>query len=226
MFTTSNLTETSDSSLESKKFYYDLSANISEDMVVFPGDPEFKRDEVSTLESGSDFHLCQLHFGNHMGTHIDFPAHVIKGGKTSNDFDIADLIGNGLIIEVPPGELSVTKDFVKKHSILCNDFVFFRTANSKLSKYTKFSDKYVYIEPDAAEELINIGVKIVGIDYMSVDKYDSVGLPVHKSLLSRDILVVEGLELNNVPMGRCKIFIMPIKINGMDGLPVRVVARR
>jgi arylformamidase len=226
MSTTLNLSETGESSEESKKSYYDLSANISEDMVVFPGDPEFKRDEVSTLESGSDFHLCQLHLGNHMGTHIDFPAHVIKGGKTSNDFNITDLIGNGLIIEVPPDELSITKDFVKKQNILCNDFVFFRTANSNLSKYKEFSDKYVYIEPDAAEELINKGVKIVGIDYMSVDKYDSVGLPVHKSLLSRDILVVEGLELNNVPMGRCKIFIMPIKINGMDGLPVRVVARR
>ncbi|HLB43148.1 MAG TPA: cyclase family protein [Gammaproteobacteria bacterium] len=137
------------------------------------------------------------------------------------------MIGPGLIIEVPETEKSITKTFVVgQTSIIKNDFVFFKTANSKLSKQGKFTDKYVFIEPDAAEELLRKGVKIVGIDYISVDKYDAANLPVHRSLLSKNVLIVEGLELNNAPIGRCKIYIMPNNIPEMDGLPVRVIAKQ
>ena len=167
-----------------------------------------------------------MHLGNHTGTHIDFPAHVVRGGKTSTDFPIQFLIGSGLIIEVPETEISITKKFIKsQESISQNDIVFFKTSNSKISKQAEFKEKYVYIEPDAAEKLIEKGVKIVGIDYISVDSYESKSLPVHHSLLSRDILIVEGLELKKAPLGRCKIYIMPINIPDMDGLPVRVIAR-
>ena len=208
-----------------KAKYYDLTAKISQNTVVFPGDPEYQSENVCSLDTGSQYNLCHMHFGNHMGTHIDFPAHVIKGGKTSSDFSIENLIGHGLIVEVPDAEKSITKTFVKKQHILSNDFVFFKTSNSKLSKQDKFTDKYVYIEPEAAEELLKKGVKIVGIDYISVDQYEAENLPVHKSLLANDVLIVEGLELNNAPVGRCKIYIMPINIHEMDGLPARVLAK-
>lgn len=212
-------------SKDSNQKYYDISANISEELVTFPGDPPYQNEQLSSLEEGSSFHLSKIHLGNHTGTHIDFPSHVIKGGKTSSDFPIERLIGYGVIIEVPDNQTSITKNFIKKQPILKNDFVFFKTANSKISKNSAFTNKYVYIEPDAAVELLKKGVQIVGIDYISVDKYESDDLPVHRTLLSNDILIVEGLELNNVPMGRCKLYIMPIKINDMDGLPARVIAK-
>lgn len=220
---TSNFTE----SKERKKVkkYYDLSASISEKLVTFPGDPQYKIENIRSLEKGSKFHLSKIHLGNHTGTHIDYPSHVIKNGKNSNDFPIESLIGHGLIVEVPSTESSITKEFIKKQAILENDFVFFKTSNSRLSKTANFTDNYVYIEPEAAEELLKKRVKIVGIDYISVDKYESEDLPVHKALLSNNVLIVEGLELNNVPSGRCKIYIMPIKINKMDGLPARVMAK-
>lgn len=211
--------------VEKVKKYYDLSANISEELVTFPGDPQYKAEDICSLERGSQFHLSEIHLGNHTGTHVDFPSHVIKGGKTSNDFPIESLIGHGLIVGVPSNQLSITKEFVKSQPILVNDFVFFKTANSKLSKIEKFTNNYVYIEPEAAEELLQKGVKVVGIDYISVDKYEAEDLPVHKSLLSNNVLIVEGLELNDVPVGRCKIYIMPTKINKMDGLPARVLAK-
>lgn len=203
--------------------HHDLTAPITEQTVVFPGDPEYKSEDICKLDT-SQFKLCHLHFGNHTGTHIDFPAHVIEGGKTSSDYSINDLIGNGIIIEVPNTEKSITKDFISKQSILAKDFVFFKTSNSSLSKQGKFTDKYVYIEPEAAQELLKKDVRIVGVDYISVDQYSAEELPVHKSLLSNNVLIVEGLELNNAPIGRCKIFIMPLNIPNMDGLPVRVTA--
>lgn len=208
------------------KQIYDLTAPITPKTVVYPGDPCFSIEDVASLKSGSQFHLCHMHLGNHTGTHIDFPAHVIHGGKTSTDFPIQALIGSGLIIEVPETEMSITKTFIKsQEAISQNDFVFFKTANSKISKQAEFTEKYVYIEPDAAEELIEKGVKIVGIDYISVDSYEAESLPVHHSLLSKDILIVEGLELNGAPLGRCKIYIVPNNIPDMDGLPVRVIAK-
>lgn len=205
--------------------YYDLTAKISQKTTVFPGDPEFKIETICSLDKGAMFNLCHMHIGNHTGTHIDFPAHVIEKGKTSSDFPIESLIGSGLIIKVPDSEISITKKFVEEQPILRNDFVFFKTANSNLSKQDKFTRKYVFIEPEAAEELLKKGVKIVGIDYISVDQYEAEHLPVHKSLLSKEVLIVEGLELNNIPLGRCEIYIMPLNIPEMDGLPARVISK-
>ena len=212
------------SNSQKKIKYYDLTAKISEKIVTFPGDPEYTSEDVRSLVRGSQYHLCRMHLGNHTGTHIDFPSHVIQGGKTSTDFSIETLIGSGLIIEVPDSEKSITRSFVTEQAILPNDFIFFKTANSRLSKQGKFNDKYVYIESEAAEELVRKGAKVVGIDYLSVDRYEAEDLPVHKLLLSNDVLIVEGLELDHVPAVRCKIYIMPINITAMDGLPVRVVA--
>lgn len=205
--------------------YYDLTAPITSNTVVYPGDPGFSTEEVALLATGSPFQLCYMHMGNHTGTHIDFPAHVIQDGKTSSDFSIQDLIGSGLIIDVPDTEKSITKEFIgAQHAISQNDFIFFKTANSIISKQAKFTENYVYIEVDAAELLIQKGIKLVGIDYISVDSYEEKSLPVHHAFLSNNILIVEGLELSSAPIGRCELYIIPNNIPNMDGLPVRVIA--
>ena len=205
--------------------YFDLTASISEQTIVFPGDPTYTSEDVCSLTTGSQYGLCQMHLGNHTGTHVDFPAHVLKGGKTSSDYTIDRLIGSCLIIQVPNEDKSISKAFITRQNIIRNDFVFFKTSNSNLPKQGGFTERYVFIEPEAAEELLKKNVRVVGIDYISVDRYESESLPVHKTLLSNDILIVEGLELNNVPLGRCKVYIMPINIQNMDGLPARVVAK-
>lgn len=205
--------------------FLDLSAKITEAITVYPGDPSYRMEKVVCLETGSPFNLCHMHLCNHVGTHIDFPAHVLSDGKTSSDYPIDHLIGSGLIIKVPDSSRSITRDFVAQQTILRSDIVFFKTSNSKISKQTRFTEEYVYVEPDAAEELLRKGVRIVGVDYISVDRYDAEDLPVHKTLLSNEVLIVEGLELENVPIGRCEIFIMPLNIPDMDGLPARVVAK-
>jgi arylformamidase len=204
---------------------YDLTATITQDLVSFPGDPTFKEENVSSLAAGDHFHLCKISMGNHTGTHIDFPSHILEGGKNSNNFPISSLIGSGLIIEIPDDAKSITSNFVKSQPIQPNDIVFFKTSNSKIAKKSQFYKAYVYIEPDAAIELLNKKVKIVGIDYLSVDNYELENLPVHNSLLANDVLIVEGLELANAPVGRCEIFIAPLKINAIDGTPARVFAR-
>lgn len=209
-----------------KGTYKDLTAPITPKTVVFPGDPIFEVKQVSTIGEQCAFNLCEMRMGNHMGTHIDFPAHVLKQGKLSSDYSIQDIIGDGLILEVPVTAKAISKSFVAGQNILENDFVFFKTSNSTLSKQEGFLDKYVYIEPDAAEALLEKKVRVVGIDYMSVDAYEAKDLPVHHILLSNDVLIVENIELRGIDPGRCKLFIMPLNIPGMDGLPARVVMSR
>lgn len=205
--------------------FYDLTADISPELVGFPGDPQYSTEQVSSLDDGQKFNLCHMHLGNHAGTHVDFPAHTVQRGKTSSDFPLEYLTGPGIIIKVPPQEKSITREFVSTQPIMKSDIVFFKTANSGKSKQEPFTDQYVYIEPDAAEALFQQGVKAVGIDYISVDSYGDESLTVHNTLLTKEILIVEGLELSEIPEGRYEIFIMPLKIPNMDGLPARVMAR-
>lgn len=205
---------------------FDLTAQITSRTVVYPGDPSFSSEPISSIKNGKGFQLNLMSFGNHTGTHVDFPAHVQDNGKTSSDYSLEQLIGSGLIIEVPDSQEVITEQFIRDQTqIKKNDFVFFKTKNSEISKQEPFTDKYVYLEPKASEELIRKGVKIVGIDYISVDSAHADDLPVHHSLLSNDILIVEGLELKGVPIGRCKIFIITNNIPEMDGLPARVFAQ-
>ena len=204
---------------------YDLAAEISPKLVAFPGDPLYCTEIISSLEEGQKFKLCHMHFGNHTGTHIDFPAHTITGGKTSSDFPLEHLTGQGIIINVPVEEKSITRAFLSSQPIVTSDIIFFKTANSQKSKRDPFTEQYVYIEPDATEELLQMGVKIVGIDYISVDKYEDEDLSTHNALLSKEILIVEGLELHAIPEGQYEIFVVPLNIPDMDGLPARVFAK-
>jgi arylformamidase len=204
--------------------YYDLTRPIASDVAVFPGDPDFKIEKVREIAKGSSYNLCCLHMGNHTGTHIDFPAHVIKNGKTSSDYDADAFIGEGVIIDVPEDNknLGITSEFIKKQQFQKNDLVFFKTSNSKLAS-NKISEKFVYLTPQGADELIQKQVKMVGIDYLSIDALEDESLPSHNKLLKNDILIVENLQLSDIPAGRYKKFIVsPPRINDMDGLPVRV----
>lgn len=201
---------------------FDLTVPISSKTPVFPGDPKFKKEEICHLKNGDNYGLSRMEMGNHMGTHIDFPAHVIENEKVSSDYPLEQLIGNGLIVEVPEVETSITSEFITRQSIQKGDIVFFKTSNSKLWNEETLSNKYVYLEPEAAEQLVQQGVKIVGIDYISIDSLENEKLPVHHTLLSNDVLIVEGLNMEGVPPGRYKIYIVPLNILDMDGLPARV----
>lgn len=205
---------------------YDLTALINTSTVVYPGDPVYRSNDICSLKSGDAFNLSEEHFGNHTGTHIDFPAHVIPGGKTSDDFELGDLIGDGVIVEVPDTAVTITASFVKTLPILKNDIVFFKTSNSKISKHQAYTKHYVHLEKNAAIVLLEKNVKIVGIDYISIDSADADDLAVHHTLLSHNVLIVEGLELAHAPIGRCQIFIAPLNIEAKDGLPARVFCKK
>jgi len=204
----------------------DVTADITENTVVYPGDPIFERTPVSELGKNSAFNLKKISLGNHTGTHIDFPVHVIKNGKSSSDYSAEDLIMSGLLLELPNTEKSISASFLQKNNLSGYDCVFFKTANSSLSKHQPFNKDYVYIEPDAARYLLSQKIKAVGIDYISVDSVDDEELTVHNLLLGNNVLIIENLELKNSQSGEFKAVISPLKIPDMDGLPARVTLLR
>lgn len=210
---------------ENINYIYDLTRPISEHTPVFPGDPIFQKEKVSSIDEGCCFNLFKITMGNHTGTHIDFPAHVIYSGKTSSNYNIHDLIGDGIIIEVPVTMNSITSAFIQQQKIKKNDFVLFKTEKSDVD-YMQFNEKFVFIEPDAAALLLRKRVRLIGTDAISVDSYHAEHLPVHHLFLSNDVLIVESLNFVNINPGRCHLTIAPLNIRDMDGLPARVLMSR
>ena len=204
---------------------WDLTMKIDPKTIVYPGDPTFKIDTIAEVGAeGSTFKLCQLSMGNHTGTHIDYPRHVITDGKTSESYTIDDHIKNGLVIEVPRNFGAINREFVSRYHDLNNKIVFFKTRNSELSKHEPYTENFVYIEPEAAQYLVEQGVVIVGIDYISVDSESAHDLPTHNELLKKGVLIVENLEMTNVPAGEYKIYVLPLNVRDADGVPARVFA--
>lgn len=204
-----------------KPVYFDLTQEISEAMDVFAGDPIFACKQISAInpEEEGSFNLCELRMGNHMGTHIDFPAHVLPGGKTSSDYPLSMLIGQGCIIEVPEMMEEISDDFIKKSPIEQKDIVFFKTKSTNTANHA-------WLGMQGAMALVEKGVKIVGIDQMSIDAPNAQTLPVHRCLLNNDVLIVEGLNLIEMDEMRGEIIIAPLKIGNIDGAPVRVLMRK
>ena len=206
--------------------YYDLTYAISTKTIVFPGDPIPQIKSLCSLCNGDPFSSFLLSFQNHAGTHIDFPSHIIPNGKNSNDFSMDNFIGDCLIYEIPD------EDCIDVNHLEQIDFnnirmVFFKTKNShrRLLQQEKFTRDFVYITPQTATVLAQKKIKMVGIDYLSLDPFDDNELKTHKILLGQNILIVESLDLTHIPAGKYFVVISPLKINdNLDALPARVIA--
>lgn len=197
-------------------FFYNITKSISDKTIVYPGDPPFHREEISSCVRGDACTLCHISMSNHLGTHIDFPSHFIPGGKTSSDFVLSDFIGTAIVIELPT-ELSVISEKDIPDDLVEGDFAFFKTRNSDLLGY---SEDYVALDESAAIALLSKKIKMVGIDYLSIDRASDSSFSVHKTLLQADILIVENLALKDVPAGRYHARIYPLQIESIDGAPV------
>ena len=198
--------------LNDASLMYDLTRELNEDTPVYPGDPEFKREAVCAIGDTSNYTMQHLHFCNHAGTHIDFPAHVIAGAKTSAGFRIQDFTGTCTIIDY--STISQSGEVSEKHldELAPREFVFFRNAP--------------YLSQKVVDFLIKKQIRLVGIDSLSVDGMEDHTLPVHNALLQRDILIVENLALDKAPCGRCFVVVAPLNVTGIDGVPVRVIMWR
>lgn len=205
---------------------YDVSVGIEAGMHVYPGDPRFKSKVVSSLDKGDPHSLFRFAMGNHTGTHVDAPAHFVAGGATVTDLPLEVMNGRTRVVVIR------NKDKVDlpelQQLVLVDDFrVLFKTRNSLIwGNYKKFRKNHIYITEDAAKFLTENGVKLVGFDYLSVDRYGDESYPVHKTFLQNGVVILEGLNLSEVEEGDYDMSCLPLPLKGMDGAPARVILKK
>lgn len=206
--------------------FYDISVDIHPRMQALPGDPKFRSKAVRSLENGDPFGLSKIMMSNHTGTHVDAPSHLNNRGWTITDIPLEVMNGRTRVVEIHNGEKIDLPEL--KQLILMDDFrILFKTRNSHLwSNHKYFSKKYVYLTPQGARYLIDNGIKLVGFDYHSVDRFGDEEYPVHRLLLENQIALVEGLNLAEVEEGEYEMSCLPIRLKGMDAAPARVVLKK
>jgi len=203
---------------------YDVTAPITNTMPVWPGDPPVRLSAKSHLsrDGGHRVHVTSIELGSHTGTHIDAPFHMMPEGKRLEDFSLEILTGRATVFEVP-GCSSIGRAELQRFDWTGVERVLFKTENSRHWQDGAFYEHFVYLEPEGAEFIAQQGVKLVGIDYLSIDKFKSDSHPSHIVLLTKNILILEGLNLSSVPAGEYTMVALPLNLRDADGAPARVI---
>lgn len=209
---------------------YDITVPISiQDTPTYPGDPGIEIKQWAALSEGDVANVTQLSFGAHTATHIDAPAHFIKGAAKIDALPLDAMIGRARVVEISRDVLAIDANELTRHDLSGATRLLFKTRNSEFWAETgsNFREDFTYIEPDAARILAESGVRLVGMDYLSVEKFRSEQFETHITLLSRNIVIVEGLDLRGVPAGDYELICLPLKIaSGTgDGAPARALLR-
>ncbi|RLA85093.1 MAG: cyclase family protein [Deltaproteobacteria bacterium] len=201
------------------KRIYDLSPVIGAPMAYYPGDVPYKAEPICTIDrSGCNMH--KLLMGTHTGSHIDAPCHFLEGGRSIEQIPLYRFMEEAQVLEIRgkeigPEDLRGLEDGIGA--------VLFKTRNSGLMSLGAFLRDYVCLSPEGAEVLIERGIRLVGIDYVSIERFGTPDFRLHRRLLEADVLILEGLDLKDVPPGRYLLLALPLRIRGMDGSPVRAV---
>ena len=202
----------------------DISLPIREGMVVYEGDPGISISAALALSRGEPANVSNLKLGSHTGTHMDAPLHFIEGAKSIDTLPLDLLIGPALVLEVDADRL-VEPRHLTDPRIGAHARVLLKTRNSALWDRTSFARDYVALSLDGARVLMERGVKLIGIDYLSIEAFGAEGHPVHKTLLGAGIVILEGLDFRRVTPGVYELYCLPLRIAGGDGSPCRAILR-
>jgi arylformamidase len=208
---------------------YDLTLPVSTRLPTWPGDPAFRMEPISSTASGAEFNVLMLHMGCHTGTHVDAPRHVAGDGPAIDVLPLDTLIGDAWVCRFGPAVRAITAVDLDGAAIPASTSrLLLATSNSSLWDSTdwEFVPEYVALAPDGAEWILSHGIRLVGIDYLSIGADGPDGLRVHRMLLETGVVVVEGLDLRQLPTGSCRLLCLPLRIEDADGSPARVIAVR
>jgi arylformamidase len=208
---------------------YDVTVPISNQTPVYEGDPAVKIETSNAISRGDAANVTGLCFGAHTATHVDAPNHFIEGTRKVHELDLEKLIGDVRVVEVDADIIAISAADVKNAYLQGVERVLFKTRNSQFwnDLQQKFRKDFTYLEPEAAQELVDLGIKLVGIDYLSVEKFSSQDFATHIVLLEKEVVIIEGLDLREVPAGDYELICLPLKIisDTGDGAPARTILR-
>lgn len=205
--------------------FYDITQTISDTIITWPTDPAVSIRKTKKISRGDAWNLSELTFSSHCGTHIDAPYHFDENGITVDQIPLDSLIGDVTVFEIKHSE-KIDVEEVKSLKIENCKRVIFKTKNSDYGEYTEFRKDFIYITQETAAYLTVHNVQRVGIDSLSVDKFDNMHADVHHTLSKKGIIIIEGLDLREVKPGDYELIALPLKIKGGDGSPARVVLKK
>ncbi|CAN91683.1 hypothetical protein sce1525 [Sorangium cellulosum So ce56] len=204
--------------------WVDVSVPIRDGMVHWPGNPPVEIVQTEHLERGDPATVSRLSLGVHTGTHVDAPVHFIVRAAGIDRVPLDRLIGPARVLDL--GEIdSIQPAHLEPVEIHPGDRLLFKTKNSRRWSEERFRSDYTYLSPEAAHHLVERGVWALGIDYLSIGGMDG-GAETHRVLLAAGVVIIEGLDLSRVEPGSYDLVALPIRLEGLDGAPARVVLRR
>jgi arylformamidase len=208
---------------------YDVTVPVSNELPTWPSDPGVEIVDYRSFAAGDGVNVSMLNLGAHTGTHVDAPAHFIDGAAKVESLPLDALIGDALVIEVPEEIRGIDEKFVQQHYVAGTERVLFKTRNSAFWSEAdpQFHTDFTYLDLPAARWLVEQGIKLVGIDYLSIEKYASEKHETHLALLSHGVVILEGLNLTGIVAGKYELICLPLRLrsNKGDGAPARVVLR-
>jgi arylformamidase len=202
---------------------HDVTVPLVPGMLAYPGDPPFEIEPVAPA-GGAPYRLSRMVLTTHTGTHVDAPAHFIAGGSTVDQLPLEILLGKARVVELSARE-RVERAHLEALDLSDDLRVLLKTRMSGQALKPHYQEDHVYLTADAAHYLAQAGIKLVGFDYLSIDRSDSADFPSHHALLGAGVIVVEGLDLSEVEPGEYDMACLPLRLGGGDAAPARVVLR-
>lgn len=203
--------------------YYDISLNLSSETVSWVTSPPFELVERKRMSRGDRNNSSALNMSAHAGTHVDAPFHFVPDGATIESLPLEIFIGPALVHAVDAGRY-ITREHVEAIDLKGETRVLFKTRNSQLLHRPAYDPDFVAFSVEAAQALVARGVKLVGLDYLSVAHAEE-QVPVHRAFLDHGVVLLEGVDLSEIKPGRYELICFPLRLRGLDGAPCRAVLR-
>ena len=204
---------------------YDISVPLRTGGLVYPNNPPISITAVQSIAAGATANVSRIDLGSHTGTHVDAPKHFIDSGTGVDAMPLDVLMGPARLIAFGDDVMAVGEAELRAHDLTGVTRLLIRTRNSAwlASGSTEFHPDFTHVAPDGAEYLVSIGVRLVGVDYLSVEQFHSPHHKTHRTLLSNGVVIVEGMVLAEPPPGDYELYCLPLLLAGLDGAPARAV---
>lgn len=202
----------------------DISVSVNKELPVWPGSPGAKISQLFEIGEESDANVSHISIESHTGTHIDAPLHFLKDGKTTAEIPLTDLIGECQVVSVPNTK-SIGSEILKSLPIKKGiTRILFKTDNEKYwnQEFHSFEEDYTALSPEGARYLVDQNIKLVGIDYLSIQRFRD-PIDTHTVLLENEVIILETINLSKVEPGIYRLVCLPLKIEGVEGCPVRAI---
>jgi arylformamidase len=204
---------------------FDVTLPLTDSLPTYPGDPAFELAAVKRIAEGASSNVSRLTLGTHAGTHVDAPRHFFDDGMDAAELPLDVLIGQARVVAIDAAR-AIEPSHLAPGAIGSATRLLLKTRNSTLWRSRDFRPDFSFLSEQGARRLVAAGVRLVGIDYLSIEEFKKPGAPAHRALLGAGVVIIEGLNLAGVEPGDYELYCLPLRLVGADGAPARVVLRR